>query len=136
MDNFDNHFPHSKHHFSFSYFSCISPVWNRYECHCCCRHDVFALNNKKFLSYVSNSATELLQVVNFTNLSIFAICHRQIWQICLWITSFDNQLEISLLTTCNRLVVNWLSQTNANAPWYRLVDNKSVAKCQDLLQLS
>ena len=28
----------------------------------------------------------------------------------LWITSFSNQLETSLLTTCNRLVVNMLSQ--------------------------
>ena len=28
----------------------------------------------------------------------------------LWITSFDNQLATSLLTTCNRLVVNKLSQ--------------------------
>ena len=28
----------------------------------------------------------------------------------LWITSFDNQLATSLLTTCNRLVINKLSQ--------------------------
>ena len=33
-----------------------------------------------------------------------------------WITSFDNQLETSLLTTCNRLVVNKLSQAMQTHP--------------------
>ena len=34
----------------------------------------------------------------------------------LWITSFDNQLATSLLTTCNRLVVNKLSQAMRTHP--------------------
>ena len=36
--------------------------------------------------------------------------------VCLWITNFDNQLNTSLLTTCNRLVVNKLSQTMQTHP--------------------
>ena len=49
---------------------------------------------------------------------LVATCHLQIRynllkQLAesLWITSFDNQLATSLLTTCNRLVVNKLPQT-------------------------
>ena len=40
-------------------------------------------------------------------------CHNLLKQLAasLWITSFDNQLATSLLTTCNRLVVNKLSQS-------------------------
>ena len=40
------------------------------------------------------------------------ICYNSLKQLAasLWITSFDNQLATSLLTTCNRLVVNKLSQ--------------------------
>ena len=34
----------------------------------------------------------------------------------LWITSFDNQLATRLLTTCNRLVVNKVSQTMRTHP--------------------
>ena len=34
----------------------------------------------------------------------------------LWMTSFDNQLATSLFTTCNRLVVNKLSQTMRTHP--------------------
>ena len=64
-----------------------------------------------------------------TNLSISSSCNKSVkirlvvtchLQTCynllkqlaatLWMTSFDNQLVTSLLTTCNRLVVNKLSQ--------------------------
>ena len=81
---------------------------------------------------------DLLQVVNFTsllhlvnklNLSISSSCEKSVkirrvttghLQACynllkqfvasLWITSFEYRLVTSLLTTCNRLVVNKLSQ--------------------------
>ena len=39
----------------------------------------------------------------------------------LWITSFDNQLASSLFTTCNRLVVNKLSQAMQMHPEIRLL---------------
>ena len=70
----------------------------------------------------------------------FQTCYNLLKQLAanLWITSFDNQLAISLLKTCNRLVVNKLSQlifwkqavlSYANAAWYWLV-NQFVARCQ------
>ena len=42
----------------------------------------------------------------------FQTCYNLLKQLAasLWITSFENQLETSLLTTCKRLVVNKLSQ--------------------------
>ena len=43
----------------------------------------------------------------------------------LWITSFDNQLATSLLTTCNRLAVNKLSQVMRMHPDIQLIGNKS-----------
>ena len=64
-----------------------------------------------------------LELINFVNLQqtrqsqSVATCHLQtcynlLKQLAasLWITSFDNQLATSLLTTCNRTVVNKLSQ--------------------------
>ena len=90
--------------------------------------------------YPFKKATDLLQVVNFTrllqlvnnfatSLSISSSCYKSVkmrlvatchLQTCynllkqlaagLWITSFDNQLATSLLTTCNRLVINKLLQ--------------------------
>ena len=58
------------------------------------------------------------------------ICQNLLEQLAasLWITSLDNQLAPSLLTTCDRLAVN----KHADASWYRLVDNKSVTKCQQM----
>ena len=54
---------------------------------------------------------------------LVATCHLQTYSnllkqlaASLWITSFDNQLAISLLTTCNRLVVNKLSQAVRTHP--------------------
>ena len=54
---------------------------------------------------------------------LLAICHLQtcdnlVKQLAanLWITSFDNQLATSLLTTCNRLDVNKLSQAMRTHP--------------------
>ena len=45
-------------------------------------------------------------------------CYNLLKQLAasLWITSFDNQLATSLLTTCNRLVVNKLSQAIQTHP--------------------
>ena len=70
-----------------------------------------------------------------TNLSISSSCNKSVkirivvtchLQTCynllkqlaasLWITSFDNQLVISLLTTCNRLVANKLPQAMQTHP--------------------
>ena len=70
-----------------------------------------------------------------TNLSISSSCNKSVQirlvltchlQTCynfliqlaasLWITRFDNQLATSLLTTCNRLFVNKLSQTMPTHP--------------------
>ena len=45
-------------------------------------------------------------------------------------TSFDNQLATSLLTTCKRVVADKLSQGMATHPGYRLVDNKSMRRYQ------
>ena len=59
----------------------------------------------------------------------------------LWITSFDNQLATSLLTTCNRLVVNKLSQAMRTHPDIGLlitsllqVVHRLVANCMFLAQ--
>ena len=56
-------------------------------------------------------------------ISLVATCHLQtcynlLKQLAaiLWITSFDNQLATSLLTTCNTLVVNKLSQAMQTHP--------------------
>ena len=54
---------------------------------------------------------------------LVATCHLQTCYnlskqiaLSLWITSFENQLASSLLTTCNRLVVNKLSQAIRTHP--------------------
>ena len=47
----------------------------------------------------------------------------------LWITSFDNQLAVTLLTTCNRLVVNKLSQAMRTHPDIGLLI-QFFARCQ------
>ena len=53
----------------------------------------------------------------------------------LWITSFDNQLAITLLTTCNRIDINKLSQAMRTYPDIGLLI-QSFARChQDLMQL-
>ena len=58
----------------------------------------------------------------------------------LWITSFDNQLETSLLATCNRLIVNKLSQAIGMHPDISLFVtsllqdvNRFVSTCMFLL---
>ena len=93
--------------------------------------------------------TDLLQVANLTGLStscnksakirLVATCHLQtchslLKQIAasLWITSFENQLATSLLTTCNRLVVHKASQ----AMRCRLVDQICSNISTDSLQLA
>ena len=45
-------------------------------------------------------------------------CYNLLKQLAasLWITSFDNQLATSLLTTCNKLVVNKLSKAMRTHP--------------------
>ena len=55
----------------------------------------------------------------------------------LWITSFDNQLATNLLTTCNRFVVNELSQAMRTHPDIGLLI-KYVARLQNvkLLQVA
>ena len=71
--------------------------------------------------------TDLLQVVNklqqICRFHQVATCHLQTWYnllkqlaASLWITSLNNQLATSLLTTCNRLVVNKLSQAMPTHP--------------------
>ena len=110
--------------------------------------------------YSDKKATDFLQVVyqlvkNFqqvaTHLSVSSSGNKSVkirlvatrhLQICfnllrqlaanLWITSFDNQLTTSLLTTCNKLVFKKLSQAIRTHPdRYRLVGYKSVARCQN-----
>ena len=54
----------------------------------------------------------------------------------LWITSLHNQLATSLLTTCNRLVVNKLSQAMRTHPDIGLLTTcKCVARCQQTCNL-
>ena len=64
---------------------------------------------------------------NENKIRLVAICHFQtcynlLKQLAasLWITSFDNQLATSLLTTCNRLIVNKMSQSMRIYPDTRL----------------
>ena len=85
-----------------------------------------------FQLYTAKNVTDVLKVVNFTGLSISPRCSESVkmllaatrhLQTCynllkqlaanLWITSSDNQLGTSLLTTCNRLVVNKLPSKTA-----------------------
>ena len=52
-----------------------------------------------------------------------------------WIISFDNQLETSLFTTCNRLVVNKLSQamqTHPDVGWFIASLLQLLAVCQSI----
>ena len=68
-----------------------------------------------------------LSILSSFNMSVktrlLATFHLQIYDnllkqlaASLWITSFDNQLATSLLTTCNRLAVNKLSQAMRTHP--------------------
>ena len=71
---------------------------------------------------------------------LVAICHLQICYnllkrlaASLWITHFDNQLTTSLLTTCNRLVVNKLSQAMRTHPDIGLLVTSCCKMSTDLL---
>ena len=64
---------------------------------------------------VATNLSILLSCNKSVKVRLVATCHLQtcynlLKQLAasLWITSFDNQLATSLLTTCNRLVVNKL----------------------------
>ena len=72
----------------------------------------------------------------FVKIRLVATCHLQtcytlLKQLAssLWITSFENQLATSLLTTCNRLVVNRLSQAMRTHPDIGLL-KQVVTRCQ------
>ena len=72
---------------------------------------------------------------------IMLACHLQIsynlWKqlaASLWIKSFDNQLGTSLLTTCNRLVVNKLSQAMRAHPDINLLKTSCRKMSTDLWQ--
>ena len=63
------------------------------------------------------------KLVNFIKIRLVTTCHLQTYNKLskqlvgsLWITSSDNQLATSLLTTCNRLVINKLSQDMRTHP--------------------
>ena len=79
-------------------------------------------------------ATSLLKSIACCNLS-FQTCYNLLKQLAasLWMTSFDNQLATSLLTTCNRLVVNKLSQAMRTHP-YIVLSVRSLST--DLLPLA
>ena len=80
----------------------------------------------------------------YVKIRIVATCHFQTcctllkqFLASLWITSFDNQLATNLLTTCNRLVINKLSQTMRTHPDIGLLLVTSCCKIStNLLQLA
>ena len=87
----------------------------------CCKSQFYRL-----LATCQQTATNL-SISSSCNKSVkirlVAACHLQTrynllkqLEASLWITSFDNQLATSLLTTCNRLVVNKLSQAIRTHP--------------------
>ena len=91
-----------------------------------CHHGIVLEVERKVEVYTASQCYRLvatnLSISSSSNKSVkirlVATCHLQtcynlLKQLAanLWITSFDNQLATSLLTTCNKLVVNKLSQT-------------------------
>ena len=80
---------------------------------------------KRSVKYQRRSLTEVCSIVycqvvyhrfRCYEFSIFLEFFKTLQQTCqfhqvvIWITSFDNQVAACLLTTCNRLVANKLSQ--------------------------
>ena len=66
------------------------------------------------ISSSSNKSVKITLVVTFHSQTSYNLLKQL--AASLWITSFDSQLATSLLTTCNKLVVNNLSQAMRTYP--------------------
>ena len=88
---------------------------------CCLRRTFYQLVSS--CEQVATILSILSSCNKYVKIRIVATCHLQtcctlLKQLVasLWITSFYNQLATNLLTTCNRLVINKLSQTMRTHP--------------------
>ena len=100
----------------------------------CCKLSILPACCKLLTS--CNKLVNFIKLQKACQIRLVATCHLQtcyslLKQLSssLWITSFENQLATSLLTTCNRLVVNKLSQAMRTHPDIGLL-KQVVTRCQ------